>query len=174
MEEVDVTAEPEWEPIGRRIPIICHNGLMDVLFLLTHFHSHELPNTYKEAKALIADTFPLVYDTKILATECSDQSVIGHNTILGTLFTKFVDNDETFVPARHFSVANASLSNPDQMHEASYDAFMTGAVFVALTARIQGPEGAPLSDVLSSSFYDHVTKYHFGRNKVLGMNVLNE
>jgi poly(A)-specific ribonuclease len=164
--DVEVTAEPQLEQLGRRVPIIVHNGLMDILFLLTHFCSHQLPETYQEAKALIADTFPLIYDTKILATECSEQSAIGDNTILGALYSKFVENDDAFSFEQNFEITNASATDPDQLHEASYDAFMTGAVFVALTNRILGEEKvANLVDMLSSQ-YNHVTRDLFGRNKV--------
>jgi len=167
VEEVDVTAEPELVPTGRCVPIICHNGMMDLLFLLTHLNAHKLPDTYEQGKALIHDTFPLLYDTKILATECSDQGMIGDNTILGNLYSKFVENDEAFVFERNFQVTNTSATDPDQLHEASYDAFMTGAVFVALTGRIPGGRVASLYDMMSSpSPYDSITKELFGRNKV--------
>jgi hypothetical protein len=135
------------------------------MFLLTHFHSHQLPNSYLEGKALIHDTFPLLYDTKILSTECCDQAMIGDNTVLGTLYSKFVENDENFVFSKNFRVANPSASDPDQLHEASYDAFMTGAVFVALAKRLPGAQGTSLYDLLSPQ-YNHVNKNLLGRNKV--------
>jgi poly(A)-specific ribonuclease len=168
VEQVDVSAKVEFEPMGRRVPIICHNGLMDILFLMTHFVSHKLPEKYQDAKAMIHETFPLVYDTKILATECSDQRTVGDNTVLGTLFDRFVMNDLEFLMDRNFEVVNASGSDPDQKHEASYDAFMTGAVFVALARRIQEEEGLlaiSLCDIFSSD-YNLITKDLFGRNKV--------
>jgi poly(A)-specific ribonuclease len=168
VEQVDVSAKVEFEPMGRRVPIICHNGLMDILFLITHFVSHKLPEKYQDAKAMIHETFPLVYDTKILATECSDQRTVGDNTVLGTLFDRFVMNDLEFLMDRNFEVVNASGTDPDQKHEASYDAFMTGAVFVALARRIQEEEGLlaiSLCDIFSSD-YNLITKDLFGRNKV--------
>ena len=104
VDQVDVTSQVEFEPMGRRVPIICHNGLMDILFLMTHFVSHKLPEKYQDAKAMIHDTFPLIYDTKILATECSDQRIVGDNTVLGTLFDRFVKNDLEFLMDRNFEV----------------------------------------------------------------------
>jgi poly(A)-specific ribonuclease len=171
VEQVDVSAKVEFEPMGRRVPIICHNGLMDILFLMTHFVSHKLPEKYQDAKAMIHETFPLVYDTKILATECSDQRTVGDNTVLGTLFDRFVMNDLEFLMDRNFEVVNASGTDPDQKHEASYDAFMTGAVFVALARRIQEEEGLlaiSLCDIFSSD-YNLITKDLFGRNKLFLM-----
>lgn len=173
VEEVDLSATPSLEPLGRRIPIVCHNGLMDLLFLLTHFHSHQLPDTYVEAKALIHDTFPLIYDTKILATECSNPSDIGDTTILGTLYNKFVETDEDFVVDQHFQVVNGSVTDPDQLHQASYDAYMTGALFVALARRILAPDMRRLGGAINSpslvdmlSLNGDVAKRRLGRNRV--------
>lgn len=56
--------------VGRKVPIIVHNGLMDLLFLLSHFHNQELPKTWTECKSLINCTFPMIYDTKYMASEC--------------------------------------------------------------------------------------------------------
>lgn len=41
--QVPLEAEPQWESIGRNIPLMVHNGLMDLLFLMTGFHSHNFP-----------------------------------------------------------------------------------------------------------------------------------
>ena len=129
----------------RNVPIVVHNGLMDMLFLLTHCHSPTLPETYGEAKGLIHHYFPHVYDTKILATEFSDYEVRSGSTVLGDLFKvlclQVAGNEENSNP-----ITNATLplevlgeENPDdpgQLHEASYDALLTGAVFQAMTRRI--------------------------------------
>jgi poly(A)-specific ribonuclease len=179
---VSSDAEPEWESIGRKIPVVVHNGLMDLLFLMTHFHSHQLPDSYLEAKALLVDYFPMVYDTKVLSTEYLEQSNFGDNTVLGNLYTKFVKNDELFDLPNQFQIVDAvgdnSTTSSDQLHEAGYDAFMTGAVFVALSKRIvihndyAGGDGthagvAGLSHLLSN---DADAKKFFGRNKVREMN----
>jgi hypothetical protein len=131
---------------ARAVPIIVHNGLMDLLFLLTHCHSQKLPENYGDAKRLIHEYFPNVYDTKILSTECSDGTVRVGNTALGELYSRVCllesmndhDSDEdNDAPIRYEVVGESTEdSNDDQMHEAAYDAFMTGAVFQELSRRI--------------------------------------
>ncbi len=132
----------------RHVPIIVHNGLMDLLFLLTHFHSPSLPPTYGEAKKLIHSYFPNLYDTKILSTECSDADVRMGNTALGELFKsvcgpRLDDGDDAVNfdedDGRLYRVQGEAATDeddPGQMHEAAYDAFMTGAVFQYLCRRI--------------------------------------
>jgi poly(A)-specific ribonuclease len=176
--QVSLDATPEWESIGRKIPVVVHNGLMDLLFLMTHFHSHTLPDSYLEAKALLVDYFPLVYDTKVLSTECLEQNSIGENTALGNLYSTLVENDDLFDSPNQFhfvdAVGDISTASPDQLHEAAYDAFMTGAIFVSLSKRIViqndygGGDGthadvAGLNHLLSN---DADAKELFGRNKV--------
>ena len=73
---------------GRRVPIVVHNGLMDLLFLLTHFHSHTLPPTHDQTKSLIHHYFPIIYDTKVLSSECSDGDIRSESTALGDLYSK--------------------------------------------------------------------------------------
>jgi hypothetical protein len=97
LEDVDFNRESSLyrAPKNRKIPIIVHNGFMDLCFLLTHFVSHQLPATLPECKALIRNYFPVVYDTKILASECSP---IHHNdnTTLGPLFQRVNGHLEGF------------------------------------------------------------------------------
>jgi len=165
----------------RRIPLVIHNGMMDLLFLLTHFHSHTLPQTYAETKLLISHYFPLIYDTKVLAAEYSDATIRADTTALGDLYAKNClvgggsgdanvpitrrhpfqqqhhydrhrqqrhggdDDDSTITttttttasmpPPRALILNNGNGSESLQMHEASYDAFMTGVVFQCLCRR---------------------------------------
>jgi hypothetical protein len=74
------------------IPIIVHNGLMDLLFLMTHFHHPILPETWQEAKALVHSFFPKVCDTKYLAEECCPISY--HSTKLEDMFNFWESEDQ--------------------------------------------------------------------------------
>jgi len=115
-----------------KTPIVVHNGLMDILFALTHFHDPELPASYDQCKTLISEYFPLLYDTKVMTTE-GPRNMRHDNTVLSQLFALVVQPN----------VSNGlQLLNADdtQTHEASYDAYMTGAVFYGLVL------SAPSSD----------------------------
>jgi len=121
---------------GRQIPLIVHNGLMDLMFLLTHCHDPSLPKNFEETKMQIRHYFPNVFDTKVMSTEYSDAQIKGGSTALGDLFDtmKHVDIGEKFL--------FPTISNQEsgvfegQAHEAAWDAYMTGSVFNALGKRI--------------------------------------
>jgi hypothetical protein len=124
------------EKQGRKIPLVAHNGFMDICFLLTHFHDPILPDTLSECKSLISSYFPAIYDTKVVSTECT--MAYSHDNNLGNLFQSVVASNDNvsnqfFFAAQHDSSTQAL---PDQEHEAAYDAYMTGAIFVGLCMHI--------------------------------------
>ena len=116
----------------RKIPIVVHNGLMDLLFLMTHCHSTMLPENYVDCKALITGYFPLIYDTKVMATE----GVSRHdNTVLSQLFAAVVTEGTSAELQLTEDVTDCSA------HEASHDAYMTGAVFYGLALAASPTDG---------------------------------
>lgn len=130
------TAPAEGET-GKRVPLIIHNGLMDLMFLLTHCHQPTLPDHFEDTKKIIGMYFPLVYDTKVLATEYSDAIIQGSKTSLEDLYG-LTCTEGAFITARMKvpSIANHDGRSQGQAHEAAYDAYMTGSVFNALVNRI--------------------------------------
>jgi hypothetical protein len=65
-------ATPTGATMGRRIPLVVHNRLHDLIFLMTHCHNPALHDTFKGVKALIRTYPPLVFDTKVIGTEYSN------------------------------------------------------------------------------------------------------
>ena len=122
------------------VPIVVHNGLMDLMFLLTHCHAPKLPDSYSDMKRVLHQTFPCVYDTKVMASE---SPVRSDQTALSQLFQRMVteneedgvgdDDDDDFVVTNDDSPAGDTA----RAHEAAYDAYMTGAIFVRLCQRIR-------------------------------------
>jgi CAF1 family ribonuclease len=162
-DEVSLEGVPEMVPLGRQVPVAVHNGLMDLLFLMTHLHAHTLPDTFAETKELISSYFPLLYDTKVLSTECYRQE---QNTVLENLFIKFVAETP-----RGDSKFQVIFDGEEQPHEASYDAFMTGAVFCRLVQLIGQdlPEFPPSSETGPFPLErvdDSILRTMFGRNKL--------
>lgn len=175
-------------PSLRKVPLVVHNGFMDILFLLTHFHSKELPENYVDTKALIRRHFPVVYDTKIVATECATP---WNNdvTTLSSLYQKVVKGSLE----RTITVVSDTTSNDpahqDQEHEAAYDAYMTGGIFIGLCKFIQDNSiPSELKDELSSKAISaglgelvHLGAHEdnedirtcFGRNKLYQMCMFN-
>ena len=174
---------------GRKVPIIVHNGLMNFLFLLTHFHDPELPSTYCEAKQLINHYFPEIYDTKVLASECSDDEIKHDCTSLRYLFDAHCGRNNDGVSVQ---VVNrvSTRGVRDLSHGAGSEAFMTGAIFQSLSRRLmkhleqhsrltifesRKKERARRNSVGSLTFLDpDLTEYESsaaiaGRNRVFGM-----
>ena len=172
---------------GRKIPIVVHCGWLDLMFLLSHFHSHTLPKHFSEAKALLHSYFPMVYDTKFLATECAPASLWNESTHLEGLFIKVIrDNEEAsnLVQLAPDVVGGGALGylpgNEEQAHDAAYDSYMTGAVYIGVCRHIalhggvapenQGSELLPhkvgsLKHLLCDES-DELVESMFGRNKV--------
>lgn len=169
---------------ARQVPIVVHNGLMDLMFLLTHFHSQSLPKDYHELKSTIRNYFPLLYDSKVIATEHynfnkmrnsnnADLSPFDYSTVLGDLFNNLcgtninettddsstvvhnnINNnaDDTVIDGSTITIVNIPIIEEDdlpqthagshtsstqpKLHEAAYDAYMTGCVFYALCGHI--------------------------------------
>lgn len=178
------------EPTLRKIPLIVHNGFMDICFLLTHFHSHKLPESYVDLKALIRQYFPVVYDTKVVATECSTPWN-NDNTNLSNLYQKAVQENPCLPKISVVDAIGANdPGNQDQEHEAAYDAYMTGAIYIGLCKYIKnrhpdttGTTLPSTSDSSSNSSVvgnlshlgaaddDEQIRSHYGRNKLYQMSM---
>jgi hypothetical protein len=162
----------------RQVPVIVHNGFMDWMFLMTHFHSHRLPPNFSEAKRLIHSYFPMIYDTKFMVTECSIPSLgNGSSTALEDLYIKVVceQDDNGLV-----ELDGHPTGNNGEAHDAAYDAFMTGAVYAALCRHITHHDNFSCDPLSSPATYrrigslshllcdrqDELVRELFGRNKV--------
>ena len=122
---------------GRKIPLVIHNGLMDLMFLLTHCHDANLPDSFEDTKKMIREYFPLIYDTKIMSTECSDSVVRGGSTALSELYQSVFSSEMNDLGLRKSTITNGESN--EQAHEAAWDAYMTGCVFYALSRKILDP-----------------------------------
>lgn len=169
--------------LGRRIPLVVHNGFMDVLFLLTHLHAPILPETLRECKELIASYFPVIYDTKVLATEHST-SWNNEQTNLSNLYQLVVTENRALSNGINI-VKWDGEGDSLQEHEAAYDAFMTGSIYIGLLQHIARDhlqreiEPKPfvgdlvflLEDSDSSLDLDCDQRNFFGRNKIFQMSM---
>ena len=122
----------------RKVPLIIHNGLQDLMFLMTHCHDPALPDDFEDTKKAIRSYFPSIFDTKVFATEYSDAIIRGGSTTLGVLFSGTCNNDgagDDFIP-KIPTIVNKNGQSQGEAHEAGWDAYMTGCVFNALCKRI--------------------------------------
>ncbi len=109
---------------GRKNLLIVHNGLHDLLFLLTHCHKPTLPESFEETKQIIRSYFPLVFDTILIGTEFNDSFIKDGSTTLGDLFDTICKDD--ILPFSVPPIVNQDERISGQAHEAVYDAYMTG------------------------------------------------
>jgi len=167
------------------IPLIVHNGFMDICFLLSHFHSSKLPDSYQECKDLISKYWPIIYDTKVISTECNcwgnnNNDLNAQNTNLANLFRNVVQDgsppsneqrmlymDQLQVIESVGNMRGGAASVQDQEHEAAYDAYMTGSVFLGLCMLIRqvGTVSPDFLDVVSR-IDSREAKMFYGRNKL--------
>jgi poly(A)-specific ribonuclease len=123
-------------PLGRRIPLVMHNGWMDLLFLMTHFESPRLPATLFECKRLIRSYFPMIYDTKVLSVEYCGYGASN----LGCLYLAAGESDLDIVKMSEGGGETFDTIEDAEAHQADYDAYMTGAVFVGLSKHLKPVE----------------------------------
>lgn len=153
---------------NRKIPLVVHNGLMDLLFLMTHFHSPKLPSNWNDCKSLVHSHFPVIYDTKIMAIDyCSSPG----RTRLDDVYEQAVVSNPHW-KNRVFSL-NGQAQHDTQSHDAAYDAYMTGVAFCALSYAIQDQCKIPPVDASSdfalwncSSEDFSFSSSVYGRNKL--------
>ena len=136
LDEVDFDKEPTLYRAAknRKIPIVVHNGFMDLCFLMTHFVSNQLPESLDGCKSLIREHFPIIYDTKILATEYSLEFQ-NDNSRLDPLFERVKGVLEQQVRVIVPEVEDGEVI-ASESHHADYDAYMTGVCFIAICLTI--------------------------------------
>lgn len=119
--------------IDSKKPIIGHNMIYDIIYLLNQFVM-PLPADYAEFVKEWHGLFPHVYDTKVLATA----SEYFSRTDLGKVFEKCVNDGRMRQLLRiSFDIHNGftNYEGADLLshhHEAAYDAYMTGYAFATI------------------------------------------
>ncbi|KAG7173270.1 Poly(A)-specific ribonuclease PNLDC1-like [Homarus americanus] len=84
-------------------PIVFHNSLLDLLLIYKQFHRH-LPQSYSAFKTDLHQMFPIIYDTKFIATELR----------------------------YHYKEKDDEGGDKAVLHEAGYDAYVTGMCFLSM------------------------------------------
>ncbi|KAI9294691.1 ribonuclease CAF1 [Neoconidiobolus thromboides FSU 785] len=123
--------------IKSKKPLIGHNMFLDICHLLKQFVITPLPDSYKDFLTVLREKFPVIYDTKFLFdsafnlnhNETNDSSLLTVRTITSkTPYPK--------VKIKFYEEHNKYLmGDGSQHHEAGYDAFVTGEVFLTILAK---------------------------------------
>ncbi|OAD03283.1 hypothetical protein MUCCIDRAFT_162862 [Mucor lusitanicus CBS 277.49] len=112
--------------------MVGHNMLLDVCHIVGQF-VEPLPETLPEFKALAHRLFPRMADTKYMCTaEPELNAIFGSGTALESL--RFETKKEQFKNPHIDMHPGFPRYLTEMAHEAGYDAFMTGFVFLKLVA----------------------------------------
>ncbi|XP_042214075.1 poly(A)-specific ribonuclease PNLDC1-like [Homarus americanus] len=122
-------------------PIVFHNSLLDLLLIYKQFHRH-LPQSYSAFKTDLHQMFPIIYDTKFIATELryhykekdDEVSILFNNTSLYDLASSMKRASSVlYKPSLiHHPPVNKYSGDKAVLHEAGYDAYVTGMCFLSM------------------------------------------
>lgn len=122
-------------------PIIGHNCFFDLLFIF-RWLDRPLPSSFLEFKARFGESLGRggLYDTKFIST-CN---VLGNvdkleDSTLQPLFESTVASQESVMQKIVLAAGHEYATSEKQAHDAGYDAYMTGCIFVSNLMQI-GPE----------------------------------
>lgn len=124
-----------------RKPVVLHNCLLDLMLIYKQFH-RKLPSSYDTFKSDLLEMFPLIYDTKFVAEELRNK--LRDNDIVSRIFSKTNLGDLArqlqgeipvcYLPKlQHRPPDNKYSRGKAALHEAGYDAFLTGFCFLRIS-----------------------------------------
>eukprot|EP00116_Pleurobrachia_bachei_P003460 sb/3463722/ len=121
-----------------RTPIVGHNVLMDLLYLYHKFYK-PLPECYEEFKRRFSREFPEVYDTRHIISNIKvalkNDEKYGNFFRSTSLLNLYEECNGPFVRGMEYQPriqSNLSTEMGMKAHNAGYDSFLAGAVFVRL------------------------------------------
>ena len=132
----------------RKIPLIVHNGMLDILFTISAFQE-DLPENYSDFKSLVHRLFPTIYDTRFML-----ERIPGFYDEFDKITSaKGLKELYNFVKSGGPEVTLASdfgkYLDESFAHEAGFDAYMTGVCFLKLCN----------SSLLLSQYRNHLPLY---------------
>lgn len=138
--------------------VIGHNMMLDVLLTMSQFFASRLPEDVNEFKALVQSVFSKTLDTKLMAESGPFKDKIG-STGLGTLVGLV---KEGILEKAEVEAAEGFTIDDDAYHDAGFDAYCTGYVFVSLARTLMPnmPNGrVDLDWSIVKPFYNKINLY---------------
>ncbi|XP_074647270.1 poly(A)-specific ribonuclease PARN-like isoform X2 [Tubulanus polymorphus] len=128
-----------------------HNMLLDVMHTIHQF-IYNLPDDYGEFKSMTNCIFPRILDTKLMASTHPFKDVIV-STALGDL-QKILEREPFVKPTIDFPRGFPPYSTSKEcLHEAGYDAFVTGLCFITMCNYFGKFQDPPKSVIMPSSHF---------------------
>jgi hypothetical protein len=125
------------ELIKARKPIIGHNPFLDLLFIYENCID-DLPEDYLEFKHKVHSLFPVIIDTRYLVTRYEhifDKR--GIENIVKKIKDKKLDEYVDIIQDQKNGFAFYSSDNDKNFHDAGYDSYITGRIFISLLKAIE-------------------------------------
>ncbi|KAI8916855.1 ribonuclease H-like domain-containing protein [Entophlyctis helioformis] len=163
-------------------PIVGHNMLLDLCHFCHRF-IQPLPDTFEEYKSVMHGLFPSIYDTKFVSSTNGDVQVSGGctcfhclpqgltaldrclkalvtNTTLGDLYARVCDAPFLMPAVDLAENFDQYKTGSKQLHEAGYDAYITGFSFLRLMGHVSAlKEGESLN--WQADFVEHCNNKMF-------------
>ncbi|KAK9393020.1 polyA-specific ribonuclease PARN [Crotalus adamanteus] len=129
--------------------VVGHNMLLDIMHTIHQFYCF-LPEDFSEFKELATCVFPRLLDTKLMASTQPFKEIIK-NTSLAELEKRL--KETPFSPPRVESAKGFPSYNTasEQLHEAGYDAYITGLCFISMANFLGSFLSPPANHVSASS-----------------------
>ena len=121
-----------WELSKSEKLVVGHNMLTDLMQILRQFFSSTLPENYEDFRSMANALFPKIIDTKYMACMSPLKELIS-NSALGDM-----DKILAKEPFPSIKLKNSDYSTDDEkLHEAGYDAFLTGVCYLRMIRYLQ-------------------------------------
>uniref|UniRef100_A0A0B6ZFZ7 Poly(A)-specific ribonuclease PARN n=1 Tax=Arion vulgaris TaxID=1028688 RepID=A0A0B6ZFZ7_9EUPU len=129
--------------------VVGHNMFLDVFHILNNFHGN-LPSDVDDFKTVAKSVLPRLVDTKLMASTQPLQEHISYSGLNGMMQTL---SCEPFQPAKVDIAADFERyhNGGGAMHEAGYDALVTGRCFLTMINYLGSLQNPPASFTLPSS-----------------------
>ncbi|XP_040295573.1 poly(A)-specific ribonuclease PARN isoform X1 [Bufo bufo] len=129
--------------------VVGHNMMLDVMHTISQFYCH-LPEDLEEFKRLTNCVLPRVLDTKLMASTQPFKAIIAH-TVLAELEKRL--QLPPFKPPKVESAEDFPSydTKAGQLHEAGYDAYITGLCFVTMADYLGSFLSPPQTHVAAQS-----------------------
>jgi poly(A)-specific ribonuclease len=118
--------------VERKLPLIVHNGMIDILFTISAFQE-DLPEKYQDFKTLVHRLFPSIYDTRFMLEHIpgffEEFDKVTSLKGLKELYSFLKSQNPPVLLSDSFSKYN----DESFAHEAGFDAYMTGVCFLKLS-----------------------------------------
>ncbi|KAL8789022.1 MAG: hypothetical protein Q9195_007042 [Heterodermia aff. obscurata] len=120
---------------GKRTVLVGHNVLLDLMYFYKCFFG-TLPDHVEDFQRVIHELFPIVIDTKYLATHNHDNPAMA-NSSLEQLDVELAKLPYDKVPLIILHENHGNYFSNTAAHEAGYDSFQTAKVLIRLSTKLE-------------------------------------